>query len=419
MFCCAGKVIPLYLRFLDLNVNSTPLKIRGDIMIPSRPGGNDANEPQQVVGGGIKQFDVYIDRNERIGKVVDLLTSEADNSRFLVVDLDSKLANKQIVLPFNSVLIDQRSRRIAVTGLSKAQILDLPAYRFSSDSRSTGIVEGVSSEKQIRPPLLNNVSLEDSAPLEASVPLDYKETVADQIVTKQTDMPVAGVPAPTEYSVFNQAAPVNETFTEQSVESKEPLHPINQTITPTSEPRLTSESLETPRVAERPVNPSPIPSTESRLTPEAIETSKVVEGETIRLLKERLIVDRKKIKVGEVIVRKEIETQTVQVPVRREKLVIEQISPEHKQLATFAVGQSAIDGVEIAGHSSSALQPTVSGEFASAKAASQFLDAIANRPEPGYQRIRIEIVLDNADLQENYQQWLDHYSASNRIQFEP
>jgi hypothetical protein len=44
-------------------------------------------------------------------------------------------------------------------------------------------------------------------------------------------------------------------------------------------------------------------------------TSEVLEEEIIRLLEERLVVDRSKHKVGEVIVRKEIETQMIQVPV--------------------------------------------------------------------------------------------------------
>ena len=55
--------------------------------------------------------------------------------------------------------------------------------------------------------------------------------------------------------------------------------------------------------------------------------------EIFRLLGERVVVDRSKRKVGEVIVRKEIKTRMVQVPVRYEKLIVEEVSPEHKILA--------------------------------------------------------------------------------------
>jgi len=64
-----------------------------------------------------------------------------------------------------------------------------------------------------------------------------------------------------------------------------------------------------------------------------------LEEEIIRLLGERLVVDRGKRKIGEVIVRKEIETRMIQVPVRREKLIVEQVSPERKQLAEINLGR--------------------------------------------------------------------------------
>jgi len=67
--------------------------------------------------------------------------------------------------------------------------------------------------------------------------------------------------------------------------------------------------------------------------------SEVLEEEIIRLLGERLVVDRGKRKIGEVIVRKEIETRMIQVPVRFEKLIVEQVSPERKQLAEINLGQ--------------------------------------------------------------------------------
>jgi Domain of unknown function (DUF2382) len=70
--------------------------------------------------------------------------------------------------------------------------------------------------------------------------------------------------------------------------------------------------------------------------------SRVLTEETIVLLEERFIVDITRRKVGEIVVRKEIESHviTVQIPVRREKLIVEQISPEYKRLAEVDLGQN-------------------------------------------------------------------------------
>lgn len=138
----------------------------------------------------------------------------------------------------------------------------------------------------------------------------------------------------------------------------------------------------------------------------------VLEEEPIRLLEERLIVDRSRRKVGEVIVRKEVETRLVQVPIRREKLIVEQISPEHRQLATVDLGEGEITGVELA---AAAAGFTVQAEFNSLRQASQVLQALANQPDHGCQRIRIELVVTNAEQQATYQNWLQHYSNNGMV----
>ena len=144
----------------------------------------------------------------------------------------------------------------------------------------------------------------------------------------------------------------------------------------------------------------------------------------IRLLGERLVVDRSKRKVGDVIVRKEIETRMVQVPVRHEKLIVEQISPERKQLAEIDLGQESIpqgavaeaaiaaNGITATGDKSASLngELTVSGTFNSPKIASLLLNAIALERQHGCQQVRVEIVVENAERQKLYQEWLDRIS---------
>ena len=77
------------------------------------------------------------------------------------------------------------------------------------------------------------------------------------------------------------------------------------------------------------------------------DTLKVLSQDIVRLVEERLVVNRSKRKIGEVIVRKEIETRIIQVPVRYEKLIVEQISPERKQLVEINLGQAEGGGIEL------------------------------------------------------------------------
>jgi Domain of unknown function (DUF2382) len=136
----------------------------------------------------------------------------------------------------------------------------------------------------------------------------------------------------------------------------------------------------------------------------------VVAEETIQLLEERLVVNRVKHKVGEVTVRKEIETRIIEVPVRREKLIVEQVSPEYKQLAVVDLGQVQEDKLD-AEATSALFPPTVEGRFTSTSAAIQFLEAIAAQPNSGLQSVQISIVLKDATLQATYQHLLDKSSA--------
>lgn len=151
---------------------------------------------------------------------------------------------------------------------------------------------------------------------------------------------------------------------------------------------------------------------------ESDEESEIVEEEIIRLLEERLVINRSKRKVGEVVVRKEIETQIIEVPIQREKLIIEQVGAETKQLAEIDLGKGEVTGVELTKVQTSASlhqdndRYTVSGEFLSPKAASDLLDAIAHQKQHGCEKVRIELVVDNPEVQATYQTMFDR--CSNR-----
>jgi hypothetical protein len=149
------------------------------------------------------------------------------------------------------------------------------------------------------------------------------------------------------------------------------------------------------------------------------DTKDTQEEKIISLLEERLFIDHNKQKVGEVIVRKEIETEMIQVPVRREKLIVEQVSPEHKQLAEIDLSHGEISGLElieeISEVTSVARGLTVSGEFISPKIASLLLNAIAQEKNHGCQQVKITIYVENQSQQQKYQEWFNRCSHSSHI----
>lgn len=153
---------------------------------------------------------------------------------------------------------------------------------------------------------------------------------------------------------------------------------------------------------------------------EPVNVEKVTEEQIISLLEERLFVESSKRKVGEVIVRKVIETRMVQVPVRREMLIVEQISPEHKQLAEIDLGQGEIAGLDLTEVEKLEFTRfdnglTVSGEFSSPKIASLLLNAIALEQNHGCKQVRVTIAVENESHQKKYQEWFDRCSKGESL----
>jgi Domain of unknown function (DUF2382) len=163
--------------------------------------------------------------------------------------------------------------------------------------------------------------------------------------------------------------------------------------------------------------------------------SNILTQESFSLLEERLRVELTQRKIGEIVIRKEIETQIVrvEVPVRREKLIIEQVSPAYKLLAEIDLGQSNhADGTNsshdnlisanneikptavefddpMAILAQLVTPPTVYGSTDSLKAASELLNEIANLPTEDCGTVRIEIVLKDAQHLNVYQALVDRY----------
>ncbi|MER3494383.1 MAG: hypothetical protein C4323_20205 [Mastigocladus sp. ERB_26_2] len=178
-----------------------------------------------------------------------------------------------------------------------------------------------------------------------------------------------------------------------------------------SQSPMTNNNLETSKIDQ-------ITNTTQDLNLEQDGIEQKTEEEIISLLSERLVVNRNKRKVGDVIVRKEIETRMVQVPVRYEKLIVEQAGSENKLLAEIDLNQGDISGVELSQvekhdvdiYDSNLSDLTVSGEFNSPKIASLLLNAIALERNHGCQRVRVTIMVENEEYQKKYQEWFERTS---------
>jgi hypothetical protein len=186
---------------------------------------------------------------------------------------------------------------------------------------------------------------------------------------------------------------------------------------PTDDPALTTASTanqaefglesipaETFELAAAPAH-NPLSSTESLQEVETPLTPDTIEA-VVPLLEERLKVEYERRKVGDVVIRKQIETRMVQVPVRYEKLVIEQVGDQPKTLAEVDLNQD-LNQTDLAGVTAGTL---VSGEFKSARTASHVLDAIAKTLRQRCKNVRIEVELDDPKLQKAYQDWLNQCS---------
>jgi hypothetical protein len=163
-------------------------------------------------------------------------------------------------------------------------------------------------------------------------------------------------------------------------------------------------------------------------------------------------VGRTRRKVGEIIVRKQIETRLVEVPVRREKLIVEQVGGSDKPLAEIDLGIGEVVGVDLTTKDALSGAVVVRGTFSSLMTVAQLLDvvektihykarkvvvylylgngelqetyhefatpgiaatvvgAIANSLPSSCRNIRVEVALENEDARPIYQKWFDYYS---------
>ena len=139
-----------------------------------------------------------------------------------------------------------------------------------------------------------------------------------------------------------------------------------------------------------------------------IET-RVLDEHQISLLEEKLVVKRQKHKVGEVVVRKVVETRMIHLPIRREKLVIEKAGTANEYLTEVDLGEGQVNGVKFSQLGNTNDIYLSRSNFVSIESAQQLLSAINEYSARPSVKVRLEIVSDSSDSQTAYQQVCDRY----------
>ncbi|MEN9520294.1 MAG: hypothetical protein RLZZ381_2882 [Cyanobacteriota bacterium] len=117
----------------------------------------------------------------------------------------------------------------------------------------------------------------------------------------------------------------------------------------------------------------------------------------ISLLEEKLQVSRRKEKVGEVVIRKQFETRTINIPLRREKLIVERIGENPEKLTEVVVAEEAVNGFkyhELNNNDSLCLHKS---QFLSPSTAQELLADIRQLSSTANIKIRLEIVTNCSD----------------------
>jgi stress response protein YsnF len=137
--------------------------------------------------------------------------------------------------------------------------------------------------------------------------------------------------------------------------------------------------------------------------------SETKESYKIPLLEEKIKINRRKQKTGEVIVRKEIETKIVQIPISREKLIVERIGKQPEQLAEIIINEEKVNGFEFGQINANNHLHITKSHFLTVKTAQQLLEALAHLSTSDNARIRLEIVTNCSKEQIKHQSICEKY----------
>ncbi|MEL6930019.1 MAG: DUF2382 domain-containing protein [Cyanobacteria bacterium J06600_6] len=137
--------------------------------------------------------------------------------------------------------------------------------------------------------------------------------------------------------------------------------------------------------------------------------------EKISLLEEKLQVARRREKVGEVVIRKQVETRMVQLPIRREKLIVEKVGQNAEKLAEVILTEETLNGFNYDELNNGDSLDLHQSKFISPIAARELLSALAELSTSAKLKVRLEIATDSSedsDLRLKVKDICERYIAS-------
>lgn len=226
---------------------------------------------------------------EKVGAVDDLLVDDEGRFRYLLVNTGAWIFGKKVLLPIGQARIDYSDRKVYADGLTRDQVENLPEY----DSNATDAYD-YDYEEKVRG-VYRPAASADSAMMGSSASLD-------------TTAPLDAAPAM-----------YNDTTTDANI-----MAGVDRT----------------PRTYDR-------SNYQYDYDPDLYNMNDQ-NHQTLKLYEERLVAGKTRQKTGEIGIGKRVETETqrVAVPVEKERVVIERITPTHSDVAA-TVGTGAFQEGEV------------------------------------------------------------------------
>ena len=132
----------------------------------------------------------------------------------------------------------------------------------------------------------------------------------------------------------------------------------------------------------------------------------------INLLEEKLRVNRSKQKIGEVIIRKEIETRMIQVPIQREKLIVERVGKNPEKLAEVVIKEETVNGFNHEELKNADNLHITKSHYLELQTARQLLESIAHLDSANNPKICLEIVTTSSEHQIEHQNICDRFTPN-------
>ncbi|NJR18320.1 MAG: DUF2382 domain-containing protein [Calothrix sp. CSU_2_0] len=229
-------------------------------------------------GNDIKGSGVYAEGNDdKIGNISDILVDEEGHFRYFVVDLGFWIFGKKVLLPVGRSRIDHGADRVYAVGMTRQQAEALPEFNenlvldYDYEERVRGVYRSPDATSRTNTQTIDTV--DTSTPLESSASLDTA-TPLDTSVARTTPIVASESRKTADTPVYNRDS---YNYTQEPS-----LYDLNDR-----------------------------------------------DHQTLRLHEERLVASKKRRKSGEVAIGKHVETETarVAVPIEKERVVVERVTP--------------------------------------------------------------------------------------------